>query len=222
VLEDLGEAQDFTPLYRGERLSESDLEALVSYLVELHRPFPDMDRIFENREMRALNHEHIFRLPLARGKKGTDLDRITPGLGRAAREILGDKRYVYRVRDLGALYLEDGPSLVHGDFFPGSWLRTERGIRVIDPEFCFLGTPAFDLGVLFAHLMLSKQTPELSARPVELYFGAKRVNGDFLRMAFAFAGVEIMRRIMGVAQLPLEAGLDDKREFLELSKRLII
>jgi len=215
ALEDLGEAQDFTPLYRGERLSESDLEALVSFLAELHRPFAAPERLFENREMRALNHEHIFRLPLA-SENGLDLDRITPGLGAVAHEMQEDESYVARVRELGSLYLEDGPSLVHGDFFPGSWLRTAGGVRVIDPEFCFLGNAAFDVGVLRAHLHLSRQ-PELAEKAVALY-GA---GADFAATANGFAGAEIMRRLIGVAQLPLEAGLEEKRELLALSKRLV-
>jgi len=215
VLEDLGEAQDFTGLYRGERLAEPDLETLVSYLAELHRPFAERERLFENREMRALNHEHIFRLPLAPGN-GPDLDRITPGLEAASRELSGDEAYVSRVRELGELYLEDGASLVHGDFFPGSWLRSAGGIRVIDPEFCFLGNAAFDLGVLRAHLHLSRQ-PELAERAFALY-GAEP---ELAATANGFAGAEIMRRLIGVAQLPLQAGLEEKRELLALSKALM-
>jgi 5-methylthioribose kinase len=215
LLEDLGEARDFTPLYRGERLAERDLETLVSYLVELHRPFEDRERLFENREMRALNHEHIFRLPLA-PQNGLDLDRITPGLDAAARELKADEAYVRRVRELGELYLDDGPSLVHGDFFPGSWLRTAGEIRVIDPEFCFLGHAAFDLGVLRAHLHLSRQ-PELAARAVALYGAGAALSAT----ANGFAGAEIMRRLLGVAQLPLEAGLEEKRELLALSRALM-
>lgn len=216
VLEDLGEAQDFTALYRGERLSERELEALVSFLRELHRPFPQREPLFENRAMRALNHEHIFRLPLVR-ENGLDLDRITPGLEGAARELKGDQSYVARVRELGVLYLKDGPSLVHGDFFPGSWLKTAEGIRVIDPEFCFLGNAAFDLGVLLAHLHLSRQPPELSQNAIELYGGA----AELVSIAKGFAGAEIMRRLIGVAQLPLDADLARKQELLALSKRLV-
>ena len=219
VLEDLGEAQDFTPLYRGERLAERDLQALVSFLAELHRPFAERERLFENREMQALNHEHIFRLPLA-SENGLDLDRITPGLGDAARELKDDEAYVARVGELGALYLEDGPSLVHGDFFPGSWLRTPGGIRVIDPEFCFLGRAAFDVGVLLAHLHLSRQ-PNLCDRALDLYRELAGMDADLLATARGFAGAEIMRRLIGVAQLPLEAGLEEKRDLLALSKRLI-
>jgi hypothetical protein len=57
--------------------------------------------------MRALNHEHIFRLPLA-PDNGLDLDRITPGLDALSRELKEDERYVTRVRALGALYLDSG------------------------------------------------------------------------------------------------------------------
>jgi 5-methylthioribose kinase len=205
VIEDLGEAKDFTGLYRGERLSKGELEFLSSYLSALHRLCTEHEPLFENRPMRALNHEHIFRLPLA-PDNGLDLDRITPGLGAAARLLKEDRGFVSRVRELGELYLADGPSLVHGDYFPGSWLRTAHGVRVIDPEFCFMGTPAFDRGVLLAHLYLGRQHPEPSR---------------FDSTAKAFAGAEILRRLIGVAQLPLDARLEEKEELLALSKRLL-
>ncbi|MGH9319837.1 MAG: phosphotransferase [Vicinamibacteria bacterium] len=220
VLEDLGAAQDFTSLYRGERLSEPDLDALVSYAVELHRPFEGLGAIFENRGMRALNHEHIFRFPLER-ENGLDLDAISPGLDRAARRLKGDGAYVARVTELGGLYLEDGRSLVHGDYFPGSWLATSAGARVIDPEFCFLGVPAFDLGVMLAHLHLSSQPRSLCDALLDLYRSRAGVGTEFVSLARQFAGVEIMRRLIGVAQLPLPLGLDERLELLDLSKRLV-
>ncbi len=77
---------------------------------------------------------------------------------------------------------------------------------IIDPEFCFLGPPAFDLGVLYAHLHLARQPVELAV---------------FDATAKAFAGAEIMRRLIGVAQLPLEADLEEKSALLALTKRLI-
>jgi hypothetical protein len=47
------------------------------------------------------------------------------------------------------------------------------------------------------------------------------MDADFLATARGFAGAEIMRRLIGVAQLPLEAGLGEKRTLLALSKRLV-
>jgi 5-methylthioribose kinase len=37
-----------------------------------------------------------------------------------------------------------------------------------------------------------------------------------------FTGIEIMRRLIGVAQLPLGYGLDRKKELLELSQALVL
>lgn len=224
VLEDLGSARDFTSLYRGGRLGEPDLSDLVSYLAELHRPV-DTDsaatRLFTNRDMRALNHEHIFRLPLVRDN-GLDLDRITPGLGDAAASLKDDTSYLGAVRRLGSSYLEDGPALVHGDYFPGSWLRTDSGIRVIDFEFCFLGTAAFDVGVMLAHLHLSRQPIALGEALLSSYRERTGAGEPFLDLSRRFAGCEIMRRLIGVAQLPSSADLEEKSRLLAVSRDLVL
>ena len=44
---------------------------------------------------------------------------------------------------------------------------------------------------------------------------------DLSRVA-AYAGVEIMRRLIGVAQLPLSCGIDQKRTLLRHSRRLVV
>lgn len=41
-------------------------------------------------------------------------------------------------------------------------------------------------------------------------------------LARQFAGVEIMRRLIGVAQLPLVADLNQKEELLNLSRDLVL
>lgn len=221
VLEDLGEASDLTTLYAGETLSLEDLEALVRFLKALYPPFVDLRAerpVLENREMRALNHTHLFELPLAENN-GLDLDAVTPGLDDAAARLKRDDRYVARVKRLGELYLADGASLLHGDYFPGSWLRTSAsaGLRIIDPEFCFLGTPAFDLGVMAAHLYLSRQDESLLERLFETYG-----DPELVTLARPFAGVEIMRRLLGVAQLPLPYGIETKSALLLKSNELVM
>jgi 5-methylthioribose kinase len=218
LLEDLGEAQDFTCLYRGSPISGRELDALVDYLVALHQPLAGTSPLFENRAMRALNHAHIFRIPLEAGN-GLDLDAITPGLAEAAQELQRDSAYVKRVHALGEVYLEDGPCLVHGDYFPGSWLSTPSGPRIIDPEFCFLGAPAFDVGVMLAHLHLARQDEATAASLLRLYRERRESDDELARR---LAGVEIMRRLIGVAQLPLSIGLDEKAALLSLSRELVL
>lgn len=226
LLDDLGGAHDLTALYAGETLGRRELDELVAYLVALHAEVDavagERRRVFENRDMRALNHEHIFRLPLD-GENGLDLERFTPGLGAAAAELRRDGGYVAKVKDLGAEYLADGDTLLHGDYFPGSWLRTGSGVKVIDPEFCFLGPRAFDLGFMLGHLHLAGQPEETCQALLDRYRErAGMLDPQVAESARRFAGVEIMRRLIGVAQLPLDCGLDRKEELLRLSRELVL
>jgi 5-methylthioribose kinase len=220
ALEDLGEAQDFTALYHGAELTEAQLAELADYLARLHRVPSDAPRrsAFANRAMRALNHLHIFAFPLQLAN-GFDLDAITPGLDEVARALKQEAEYVRRVEELGALYLRDGEALLHGDYFPGSWLKTAQGVRVIDPEFCFYGPPEFDLGVMLAHLQLAGQTARLVRRLATSYHAPRPLDHDLVRQ---FAGVEIMRRLIGVAQLPLQLDLSAKRELLQRARALVL
>lgn len=233
VLEDLGTDKDFTRLYAGdptsrqpESLSSETLDELIDYLADLHRPFPldtlneDAQRRLANRNMRALNHEHIFDLPTRRDN-GLELDQFTEGLRVAAETISGDRELVARVEALGATYLADGPSLLHGDFFPGSWLDTGGGVRIIDPEFCFLGPPSFDLGVFMAHLRFCRM-PDRAATLCERYLdrgGSEDPN--LVREAAGFAGIELIRRLIGVAQLPMVRDLAEKKDLLSVASEWI-
>jgi 5-methylthioribose kinase len=220
ALEDVDGPGDLTAIYAGHELTAAMLGDLLSWLERLAGIAVSSGQrgLFENREMRRLNHEHMFRFPLD-PENGLDLDAITPGLKDAARELLADTMYRDAVTALGRRYLADGPTLVHGDFFPGSWLQTEdEGVRVIDPEFCFLGDAEFDIGILAGHVLLAGA----GAGRIEQIAGsvaARRL--DAARVA-GYAGVEIMRRLIGVAQLPLPCGLDRKRALLRRSRRLVL
>lgn len=215
VLEDVGQACDFTGVYRGDPLPGEVVRTLAGWLSMLHglHHSATSRRSLANREMRLLNLTHIFHLPLDPAN-GLDLDTITPGLQQAASVCLESAEFVARVRSLGELYLSDGHPLLHGDFYPGSWLSTEAGPIVIDPEFAFFGRPEFDVGVLLGHLHLSQQRTEVFDAMYEAY---EPPEGFDWSLAISFAGCEIMRRLLGVAQLPLTADLQRKTELLALS-----
>lgn len=221
ALEDLGEASDFTSLYRGNVLPEKALDQLADYLNHLHKiDAGEFGAVFANRAMRELNHQHIFDLPLRQAEL-LDLDAITPGLRQAAQALKDDQRYVETATKLGEIYLADNSAgvLLHGDFFPGSWLKTAAGARVIDPEFCFVGAAEFDLGVMLAHLHLANQPASLINRLLDRYQPPVGFDQSLMRQ---FTGIEIMRRLIGVAQLPLGYGLERKAELLDLSRELIL
>jgi len=219
LLEDVGPAGDFTSIYGGPTLPDSALATLLEWLERLSRVTVPVDRraVFANRAMRALNHEHMFVFPL-RDANGLDLDGITVGLVDEARRLATDRAYTDAVDALGSRYLSDGGTLVHGDYFPGSWLKAVDGPRVIDPEFCFLGDPEFDCGVLAAHLTIAQSDPDI----IQRVLAAATQRQLDVPLVAGYAGVEIMRRLIGVAQLPLSLGIERKRELLGLSRRLVV
>lgn len=211
AFEDLGTAADFTSAYRDGDLE--GLDALASWLTALHRR-TSSDPVFENADMRALNHAHIFEIPFV-ADSGLDLEGITPGLGALQRLVSGDASVMKRANELGAAYLGARTgALLHGDFYPGSWLRHPDGPKIIDPEFAFVGPPEFDVGVLLAHLVLTGHAPRLP----ESYAPPPQFDTT---MANGFAGIEVLRRLLGVAQLPLDADIRAKGRWIDQAVHLV-
>ena len=223
VLEDIGERADLSGIYQGERLNSKVkmVDELADYLSALHSGFQGKSRLYPlaNREMRALNHAHIFDIPLNEGN-GLVLDNIVEGLQAAANNLRSDQKYVTKVRSLGReVYLADGDYLVHGDFFPGSVLLTPSGPKVIDPEFAFFGRPEFDCGVFLAHLLLGLQPPAVAERFLNRYL---QPTGFDILIMLQLAGVEVMRRLIGYAQLPLDYGIAERQILLRRSRELVL
>ena len=220
ALEDLGKVSDLTSLYAGDQPRPTELAQLADFLSRLHAlPVARADsEVFGNQAMRRLNHEHVFVLPFVRNN-GIDLEAFTPGLAAIAQGVVDDRQLVARVTELGSLYLEAGPCLLHGDYYPGSWLRTAQGMRVIDPEFCFLGSPELDLGVAAAHLVLAKCADEQVRQFIDAYRGPRTIARD---LVVGFAGAEILRRLLGVAQLPLRATLDEKAALVARARAMVV
>ncbi len=202
VLEDLGESRDFTGVYRNKDFPPQALAQLAQYLRALHEATRGgADPLLANRAMRELNHQHMYVIPL-QANNGLVLKEFEPSLPGAARELLEDDSYLRLVAETGERYLSDGECLLHGDYFPGSWLTTDDGLRIIDPEFCFFGDREFDVGVCVAHLRLA-QRPWSDAFAILDSYGIPFID---LRLLSQFAGCEVMRRLIGYAQLPLPPG----------------
>ena len=213
LLEDLGEVDDLSLVYRQEEaMSRKQLATLLRFAGQLHqlqvREFP------ENRELRLLNHAHIFDLPL-RPDNGFPLDAIHPGLAQVARPYQHDEKLRAVATQLGEIYLAPGPALIHGDFYPGSFLEGEDGVYVIDAEFAHLGRPEFDLGVLMAHLLMSRAEEK---RILQIDTDYAKPAGFDAQLARRFCYLEIIRRIIGIAQLPLTLTLDERARLLERAR----
>jgi 5-methylthioribose kinase len=145
-------------------------------------------------------------------ENGFDLDTVQPGLQQLAMRYKTDELLKQSVHRLGEVYLADGSTLLHGDYYPGSWLRTDTGPKIIDPEFCFYGPPEYDLGVLIAHLLMANQPVSITGQILATYSETASLD-DGLRQQFT--ALEVMRRLIGLAQLPLQLSLDQKENLLQ-------
>lgn len=219
--EDLGAAQDFTSLYAAIEADDihADLISLIDWLGALHAL--DIDGAFANNAMRELNHQHIFVVPLL-ADNGV---AIEPELTPLYESFTHDEALGAHAQRLGAIYLgtashDSRPVLLHGDFYPGSWLnhRTE-GAMVIDPEFGFKGAPEFDVGVFTAHLTMCGYRQSAITTLLENYHAP---DGFDSRLASGFAGMEVIRRIFGVAQLPLSADVETQAEWLNTARTSVV
>jgi len=215
LLEDLGESRDCLLIYGGVRqLQPDELIRLVQYLMHLHQlqiaDFPNTDG------MRILNHEHIFEFPFLE-ENGFDLDQIQPGLQEASLPYKRDAALKAKIHSLGQRYLKTGKILIHGDFYPASWLEVSSGIKIIDLEFGGLGDPEFDLGVFLAHLDLAQQNERLSKLMQETY----NTPLDW-SLVQQYRGVELLRRLIGIAQLPVTLSLDEKKSLLARARTYLM
>lgn len=221
LMDDLGAGTDFSYLYKeGEVIELEDLLTIIYFIVKLHSSINSNNTIkkITNKKMRQLNHEHIFRYPYLEDN-GINLDEILPGLQQEANILKQDETLKNEVLKLGKLYLQEGNTLLHGDYFPGSWLKTESGLRIIDPEFCFFGFPEFEIGVTIAHLKMADQPVELIKKALRHYKNSCPIDEELYEK---FVAVEIIRRIIGLAQLPLEINLKKRVQLLKEAQQILI
>jgi 5-methylthioribose kinase len=217
LMEDLGEGTDYLGIYSGGLIiSDEVLFQLIDYLLTLHTfqkiNFPD------NNEMKVLNHQHIFNYPYLENN-GFDLDTIQPGLQKMALEYKTNEKLKAEVSQIGARYLEKGNVLLHGDFYPGSWLLTNNKIKVIDPEFAFMGDPEFDLGVMIASLYMADRDNQIIENCIASYTSKAELDRSLL---YKYIGTEILRRVIGLAQLPLKKDLEFKSSLCKIASRFIL
>ncbi|MFC3881026.1 phosphotransferase [Algoriphagus namhaensis] len=215
ILEDFGEGSDYSFLYKeNNKLSPKEAKDLIKYLNYLHKI--EAPNFPKNKGMRELNHEHIFNFPF-NPENGFDLDQVLPGLQDLSISYKQDEALKSKVHSLGERYLSQGDTLLHGDYYPGSWLKSSQGTKVIDPEFGFYGDREFDLGIFMAHLIFGGNTAEEIQNIFKGYVHDYDVN-----LQKQYAGVELLRRLIGIAQLPLDFDLEKRKKLLEMGKSMIL
>lgn len=220
VLEDLGATSDYSTLY-SSHVDASEVDAVFQHAIDWVARLHKCDVVGESslgcRPLLELNHQYIFSVPL-QDPPVSDLDSMCEGLTDASRALCKDEAVCEAMKRLGEIYLDGEGPLLHGDFYPGSWLKTEAGFQVIDPEFCFCGPVEFELGVVAAHwIFCGSQAGDAAVDRVCDRYG-EEVSRELL---LGFSGAELVRRLIGVAQPPLDADLNRRIEWLKCGERFL-
>jgi len=215
MLEDLGHCEDMTNIYAERSITNESITTLISFLSNIHQQAVPQD-FPANLSLRQLNHQHIFVLPFLEDN-GFQLDDIQVGLQELSMIYKKDQALQTIIHSIGQQYLAEGDTLIHGDFYPGSWMQTTQQLFVIDPEFSFIGFAEFDIGVMAAHLILSTSDTSI----LQGIFNQYHSQLDH-QLSTQIAGIEIMRRLIGLAQLPLKRSLEEKAILLQAARKMII
>jgi 5-methylthioribose kinase len=221
AVQDLGKNSDYTKIYqKGQTLTIEEAKKTTLFLDRLHGTnFPQQSvRSYPiNMALRQLNHAHLFVSPFLEDN-GFDLDTVQPGLQELSLTYKTDEKLKKSLAGLGKLYLQPGKSLLHGDYYPGSWLSTKHGFQVIDPEFSFFGPAEYDMGVLMAHFKMAQLPNDLVNIALDEYNAPRFFDPSLMSL---FASVEILRRIIGLAQLPLDLTLQERADLLKEAAQVI-
>ncbi|PRX56395.1 phosphotransferase [Flagellimonas meridianipacifica] len=213
--EDLGQCDDMGYLYGQRKVSSQQIRKLVQLAGTIHS-VGKLDTFPQNRQLRELNHQHIFILPFLK-ENGFSLNAVQEGLQELSLPFKTDDLLKKKVTEIGEIYLSQGTCLIHGDYYPGSWLSQEDSIYIIDPEFSFIGFPEFDLGIMAAHLTMATSNFLVVEEVLKVYKGAH--DPILVRQV---AGVEILRRLIGLAQLPMQRTLNEKTHLLQEARNMVL
>ena len=172
--------------------------------------------------MQAITADYVFTKPFRQDMT----NRHTAGLETIVADVRADAALRAMIRELRSRFVEAREGVVHGDLHTGSVMVRGEEARVIDGEFAFFGPIAFDLAALTANYLLSwhahVQTADATARTAALLdcievcwraygeaFGpSKRLPGIW-QEALRFAGVKMLRRILGAAHVEDLESIED-------------
>jgi 5-methylthioribose kinase len=111
---------------------------------------------FINPELCKITEDLIFDDPY----RDADTNDIPPAIRSEVEALWVDKELLLEVAILRSGFLTKAQALLHGDLHTGSIFITEDSTKVIDPEFAYYGPMGFDIGAVFANLLLNYAAQE--------------------------------------------------------------
>ena len=180
---------------------------------------------FANTTMQSITADYVFTFPFTEH----ETNFWTPGLEPNIQQLKADTDFLQQVEHLKHIFLTTRQGVTHGDLHTGSVLIQDGTAKVIDAEFAFYGPVAFDLGLYWANYLLSYfahqdtshvqsalkaaivqtwQTYTAEFERFDAELKAKTLQNIF-HEAVGFAGLEILRRLIGAAHVKDIEGIAD-------------
>ena len=189
---------------------------------------------FANTTMQSITADYVFTFPFTEH----ETNFWTPGLEPNIRQLKADTDFLQQTRHLKHIFLTAQQGVTHGDLHTGSVLVQDNTAKVIDAEFAFYGPVGFDIGLYWANYFLSHFSHQgnLSvqsalntavAQAWDTYTaeftmadaGLKsEVLGNIFQDAVGFAGLEMLRRLIGAAHVKDIEGIVDLSRKLSVEK----
>ena len=171
---------------------------------------------FANTVMQSITADYVFTFPFT----DHETNFYTDGLETAIDQLKTDQQFLKQVNELKSIFLKVQRGLTHGDLHTGSIMVKDDSAKVIDSEFAFYGPVGFDIGLFWANYLLSyfshidniKVQSEIKIAIIQTW----KTYTEYFKMGLAlksrtlqiifhesigFAGLEMLRRIIGAAHV---------------------
>ena len=180
---------------------------------------------FANTAMQSITADYVFTFPYTEH----ETNFWTPGLEPDVQRLKADTDFLRQAAYLKQIFLTAQQAVTHGDLHTGSVLVQNNTAKVIDAEFAFYGPVGFDLGLYWANHLLSYfshqdtldvqsalktaiaktwHTYTLEFRTVDATLKEQTLQQIF-HEAVGFAGLEMLRRLIGAAHVKDIEGIAD-------------
>jgi 5-methylthioribose kinase len=124
------------------------------YTSDLYRSGLDKKTLqaqFINPHLCKIQEDFVFTNPYMESPE----NRWNPEIDAEVHAVRANTALKLAIAEVKESYMTQAQALIHSDLHTGSIMVNERETRVIDPEFAFVGPMGFDVGALFANLVLN-------------------------------------------------------------------
>lgn len=120
---------------------------------------------FINPHLNKIQEDFVYSNPYMESRE----NNWNPELEADVKAVRANTRLKLAIAEMKDQYMARGQALIHSDLHTGSIMVNADDTRVIDPEFAFYGPMGFDVGALFANLVLNAlshfaHTPDAQVR----------------------------------------------------------